>query len=186
MYGNFTNKVYSSLPYTLYQKQDNKWFALTSLQSSSFEHISDQTYRSSISLPVLEIGQQYKLCSRNPYIDFVDSAEINTTWNFNNTTSNLQFKYQEVLASSHTATLHHHNIKQIIIAENVLLNAQNKKDCVFVDYDKNGTIISACYVNSNEGHSFYTSPHNIFFFDKMETGKSIKTTQASYKNTKFY
>lgn len=186
LYGNFTNKVYSSLPYTLYQKQDNKWFALTSLQSSSFEHISNQTYRSSISLPVLEIGQQYKLCSRNPYIDFVDSAEINTTWNFNNTTSNLQFKCQEVLASSHTATLHHHNIKQIIIAENVLLNAQNKKDCVFVDYDKNGTIISACYVNSNEGHSFYTSPHNIFFFDKMETGKSIKTTQASYKNTKFY
>lgn len=105
---------------------------------------------------------------------------------FNNTTSNLQFKCQEVLASSHTATLHHHNIKQIIIAENVLLNAQNKKDCVFVDYDKNGTIISACYVNSNEGHSFYASPHNIFFFDKMETGKSIKTTQASYKNTKFY
>ena len=79
-----------------------------------------------------------------------------------------------------------YNIKQIIIAENVLLNAQNKKDCVFVDYDKNGTIISACYVNSNEGHSFYASSHNIFFFDKMETGKSIKTTQASYKNTKFY
>ena len=52
--------------------------------------------------------------------------------------------------------------------------------------DKNGTIISACYVNSNEGHSFYASSHNIFFFDKMETGKSIKTTQASYKNTKFY
>lgn len=82
LYGNFTNKVYSSLPYTLYQKQDNKWFALTSLQSSSFEHISDQTYRSSISLPVLEIGQQYKLCSRNPYIDFVVLPEINTTWNF--------------------------------------------------------------------------------------------------------
>lgn len=76
---------------------------------------------------------------------------------FHNTTSNLQFKCQEVLASSHTATLHHHNIKQIIIAENVLLNAQNKKDCVFVVIDKNGTIISACYVNSMKDIFLYKS-----------------------------
>lgn len=188
LYGYFSNKSYSSLPYTLYQKQDNKWFALSPLQSSSFERISDQSYRSNLSLPVLEIGQQYKLCSRNSYIEFVGSTEFNITKEFNNETSNLQFQCQEILtpSSSYTTAPHFHNIKQISITENVLLNAQNKKDCVFADYDKNGTLLSAHFVNSKENHSFYVSPHNFFFFDKMQTGRPIKTTQASYKNTKFY
>ncbi|MCH5267562.1 MAG: carboxypeptidase regulatory-like domain-containing protein [Lachnospiraceae bacterium] len=189
--GDFDLDHVSPLPCILYELVDSTWIPVTALQSTEFEMATKNYCKAYINCSYVEPNHTYLLKSMGDTIRLVGSCKFTIAEDTlssdppENTVPSFQFSCS--LSPSPSLTQNHvHTSCNITPDKEYFLTATNIKNCVYVFYFENGTICSTFLTNETDAVTFLPETDYASFYDKLPSGKSLKTSQPSYCSSEFF
>lgn len=193
--GNFSTR-HDTLPCTLYESVASQWIPIATLQSTPFEVLTETCSKAYVTCYPLLQNHMYRLESADTEIcftgniTFTPKEDTALTLPSEVTVPSFQIacRLQNNVTSSTrpNTTEHFHSHAEILCNTQFFQAADYVKDCVYIYQQGNGALCSVVLTNNADRHFLSNENNIIAFYDKLQSGKSIKTSQAAYRFSHFY
>lgn len=190
LFGNFPIDTVQSLPCTLYELLDSTWIPVNSLQSTDFEYVTDSYCKAYVNLTHLKMGHAYRLEGATENISLIGDCKFTIKEDTVSpalseyTVPSFQFACGSLTTPSKEYN-HFHTTNTIAMDKDYFLKTLNIKNCVYAYYLNDGTMCSSVQTNENDVLILHPDTQLIAFYDKLQSGMTLKTSQPSYRSSVF-
>lgn len=185
-------EAHSPVPCTLYEFVESQWLPIATLQSSNFESVTQTCSKAYVETYPLLPNHTYRLESEQKEVCFTgnNSFSLNEEMTPSLTENSIPLfqiscRLQDDSFSSDAQgdKLHIHSCRHISCDLPYFQSTAHIRDCVYAYYQEDGSLYAAFLLPHTERPAIHDSETTIRFFDKLQNGKSIRTSQTAYRSS---